>query len=58
MNKMVDHKVNSPLTQYEDSKNHHTHLPMLGEDPSGRGSQRGVYLHSVIANNYELIVHA
>ena len=54
---MVDHKVNSPLTQYEDSKNHHTHLPMPGEDPSGRESQRVVCLHSIVANNSELIVH-
>ena len=53
---MVDHKVNSPLTQYEDSKNHHTHLLVFGEDPSERGSQKAIYLHLVIANSIELIV--
>ena len=57
MNKIIDHKVTLPLTQYEDSQNHHTHLPMPGEGPSGRGSQRVVNLHSIIANKSELIVH-
>ena len=54
---MVDHKVNSPLTQYEDSKNHHTHLPMLGEDHNDRVSQRAVDLHSIIANKSGLRTH-
>ena len=30
---------------------------MFGEDPKERGSQKAVYLHLVIANNSELIVH-
>ena len=30
---------------------------MSEEDPSATGSQRAVYLHSIIANNNELIVH-
>ena len=46
MNKIIDHKVTLPLTQYEDSKKHHTHIQVPGEGPGGRGSQRAVDLHS------------
>ena len=44
----AEYLVTQSLTQCGDLRNHRTHLLRFGEDPSGKLSQRALYLHSLI----------